>query len=271
MEWGTFMENEVKLLITNNVQGKKAEGTVFQAILDSDLPPCDKAADRLLQEALTVVGAGSETTAKALSFITFFVYSDEKILQKLREEIRNWEGISKTGLSLTRLEKLPYLVSHLQSSSDFADFEQTACINEGVRMTSGVTARLPRVAHEPTCYRQWTIPPGAPVSQCNYFVNNDPEIFPDPLEYRPERWIEAAEAGVRLEKYMVSFGRGSRSCVGINLAWAELYLTLANVVIQFDMAPFETIQERDVVVDRDCFVGVPKAESQGIRMHVRRR
>lgn len=138
-------------------------------------------------------------------------------------------------------------------------------------MISGVTARLPRVAHEPTYYQQWTIPKGTPISQGNYFVNNDPKIFPNPLSYRPERWIEAAEAGVRLEKYMVSFGRGSRSCVGVDLAWAELYLTLANVVMRFDMVPFETIQERDVVIDRDCFVGVTKTESQGIRIHHKKR
>lgn len=108
------MEKEVQNLITNNAQGKKAEGTVFQAILDSDLPPCDKSADRLLQEALTVVGAGSETTAKALSFITFFIHSDEKILQKLREEIEVFQMMSKGGLTLTKLEKLTYLVSRAQ-------------------------------------------------------------------------------------------------------------------------------------------------------------
>jgi cytochrome P450 len=138
-------------------------------------------------------------------------------------------------------------------------------------MTSGVTGRLPRLAHEPTQYHQWTIPPSTPVSQSNYFVNNDPSIFPDPLLFRPERWIEAAERDIRLEKYMVSFGRGSRSCVGINLAWAELYLTLAHVVVRFDMVPFETVQERDVVINRDFFMGVPKVESRGIRVKVKMR
>ena len=145
---------------------------------------------------------------------------------------------------------------------------QTACITEGLRMMSGVTTRLPRVAYEPLKYDKWEIPAGTPVSVMNYFVNNDPKIFPDPLKFQPERWVEAEEKGVRLDRYMVSFGRGSRSCVGINLAWAELYIALANVISRFDVEPYDTIPERDVLIDRDFFVGVPRVDSQGIRAKV---
>ena len=54
-----------------------------------------------------------------------------------------------------------------------------------------------------------------PVSQCNYFVHNDEAIFPNPEEYDPDRWIRAAQEGFRLDRYFVSFGKGSRMCVGI--------------------------------------------------------
>ena len=135
-------------------------------------------------------------------------------------------------------------------------------------MMSGVTTRLPRIAHEPMKYKDWVIPTGTPISQMNYMVVNDPKIFPDPLQFHPERWIEAEEKGFPLQRYMVSWGKGSRSCVGINLAWAELYLTLAYVIARFDMELFDTTIERDVHIDRDFFVGVPKAESKGIRVKV---
>lgn len=100
----------------------------------------------------------------------------------------------------------------------------------------GVTTRLPRVAHEIIKYKEWEIPPNVslplyahysplgyrtypvyqtPISQCNYFVHMDPAIFPEPFDFLPERWIEAKEKGDRLDKYMVSFSRGSRQCVGI--------------------------------------------------------
>lgn len=132
-------------------------------------------------------------------------------------------------------------------------------------MMSGVTTRSPRLAHEPMKYRQWTIPAYTPVSQMSYVVTNHPVIFPDPLEFHPERWIHAAEKGQRLDRYLVSFNKGSRGCVGINLAWAELYLTLAYVVWKFDIKMYETTAEEDILIDRDLFVGVPKSCSNGIR------
>jgi cytochrome P450 len=43
----------------------------------------------------------------------------------------------------------------------------------------------------------------------------DPKIFPNPEMFRPERWIEAAEKAQNLGRYIVSFSKGSRQCVGI--------------------------------------------------------
>ncbi len=49
----------------------------------------------------------------------------------------------------------------------------------------------------------------------SWFIHTDENIFPDALAFRPERWIKAAEAGDRLDRYMTSFSRGSRQCPGI--------------------------------------------------------
>src|SRR3954447_9716221 len=54
-----------------------------------------------------------------------------------------------------------------------------------------------------------------PVSESNYFVHMDSTIFPNPESYDPDRWIRAAQEGVRLDRYFVSFSKGSRMCVGI--------------------------------------------------------
>jgi cytochrome P450 len=43
----------------------------------------------------------------------------------------------------------------------------------------------------------------------------DPEIFPDPHVFDPDRWLRAAAKGQRLDKYMISFGKGTRMCVGM--------------------------------------------------------
>lgn len=43
----------------------------------------------------------------------------------------------------------------------------------------------------------------------------DSTIFPNPESYDPDRWIRAAQEGLRLDRYLVSFSKGSRMCVGI--------------------------------------------------------
>lgn len=54
-----------------------------------------------------------------------------------------------------------------------------------------------------------------PVSQAAYFVHTDPQIYPSPFSFEPERWIKAAQEGVNLQQHLVSFTKGSRQCIGI--------------------------------------------------------
>ena len=55
----------------------------------------------------------------------------------------------------------------------------------------------------------------SPVSMSSYFVHMDPEVFPDPESFDPERWIRANEQGQNLNKFIVAFTRGSRICLGM--------------------------------------------------------
>ena len=47
------------------------------------------------------------------------------------------------------------------------------------------------------------------------YLLNHPDVFPDPHIFRPERWIEAKARGEYLDKYLVTFSKGSRACLGI--------------------------------------------------------
>lgn len=48
-----------------------------------------------------------------------------------------------------------------------------------------------------------------------YLLNNHPSVFPDPHAFRPERWLEARECGVNLNRHLASFSKGGRMCAGI--------------------------------------------------------
>lgn len=55
------------------------------------------------------------------------------------------------------------------------------------------------------------------------------DVFPAPGEFVPERFVEEP----RLERFLLAFSRGSRRCVGMNLAYAELYLAVARIFRRF--------------------------------------
>ncbi len=54
-----------------------------------------------------------------------------------------------------------------------------------------------------------------PISQSNYFVHMDSNLFPEPKKFDPDRWVRAAEKGEHLGRYIVAFTKGSRQCLGI--------------------------------------------------------
>src|SRR5271168_4593344 len=102
-------------------------------------------------EAQTIIGAGLETTAWALSIASYHIIANPLILRTLRAELSTVlpsPSSAPRAADWLTLEKLPYL---------------TACITESVRLSYGISHRNPRVSHAPLKYKQWIIPAGVPV------------------------------------------------------------------------------------------------------------
>ncbi|RHZ43927.1 cytochrome P450 [Aspergillus thermomutatus] len=95
------------------------------------------------------------------------------------------------------------------------------------------------------------------LSMSTYFVHQDPTIFPEPQAFKPERWIQPADTTERLTRYLVAFNKGSRACLGMNLAYIELFMTVAYFVRRFDMELYQTTEE-NVQVVREMGMGFPK-------------
>lgn len=98
-----------------------------------------------------------------------------------------------------------------------------------------------------------------------YFLHTDPAIFPRPYDFIPERWLD--NVSPQMTRSFVPFSRGSRSCIGMNLAMAEINLTLAALyrpnAPKFDL--FET-DETDVVAAHDYVVPLARLDSKGVRV-----
>ncbi|KAK5096990.1 hypothetical protein LTR70_002207 [Exophiala xenobiotica] len=242
-----------KVMEENNVDsGTSGHQTIFQELVrTSELPPEEKRLRHLVDEGQSVVAAGQVTTTHYLNTTAYHVLANPEILSKLKAEL----GVAMPNeslLPLQKLEQLPYL---------------SAVVNEGYRISYGVTHRLQRVSPDaPLIYHDSVIPAGTPVSMTSIFMHENPKHFPEPKTFRPERWLDPTERN-RLGKYLVNFSKGTRGCLGQHLAQAEIYLTLAAVFRRLDMALYQTARE-DIDVAHDFFNPQPKKGSKGLRVIV---
>jgi len=237
-------------------EDKSSHVTIFHEILnDPNLPASQKTEKRMMAEAESLVGAGTLTSAHMLSLTSYFVLTDPGILQRLLAELEAAMPDPTSAPSQQVFEALPYL---------------NAVMDEGFRMSYGSMHRLSR-SHpkEALQFREWTIPPGTPVGYSNYMLHNNPDVFPEPRKFRPERWLglEPAERQ-RLRSYLNNFGRGTRQCVGMRLAYAELYLTLGYFFRRLGsrLQLYDTEYERDIEFVQDYFIPAPSTQSRGCRV-----
>jgi cytochrome P450 len=86
--------------------------TIFETLLQSDLPEEEKSFDRLWQESLLVVGAGADTTANVCAHLTFHLLSNPDKLARLRKELEDAIPDPYEPAQLIIVEQLPYLVGH---------------------------------------------------------------------------------------------------------------------------------------------------------------
>ena len=172
------------------------------------------------------------------------------VYTKLLDELKAVMPSPQDHVDLQTLQDLPYL---------------TAVICEGLRLSHPVTHRMARsFSNKALRYGNYVIPPGTTVFMTSLLIHENEDIFPDPRVFRPERWLE----GNRLQRYLTPFTRGSRACLGINLAWAEMYLILASVFRRFEFDISGIVRERDIDVARDVILGVPSYESKGAAVRI---
>ncbi|KAK7049988.1 hypothetical protein VNI00_005419 [Paramarasmius palmivorus] len=155
--------------------------------------------NQMIAEAVGLRIAGSDTVGNTCTTATRYLVRDDQTRRKLVEELVTAWPDKGNPMSLERLEKLPYL---------------TAVIKESLRLSSGVITPMPRVVPETgAIIAGHTVPPGTVVSIGNTFVHMNPDIFPEPERFYPERWLEDKDHS--LDRYLVALGKGPRSCIGI--------------------------------------------------------
>lgn len=271
----TILNNTINVNIPNMIRRAQKEHeagivkdrlTVFDTLLDSDLPAKEKSFHRLTGEATALLSAGTETTSWTISITTFHLLNNPLIQTRLMTELEKAVPDSLHLPPWSTLEKLPYL---------------RAVINESLRLSYGVSGCTSRIPTEEDLHYHGTrtpqgsstpvtvdyiVPRGAAASMSSYMIHHDETIFPNSHEFLPDRWFD--EKGVwrkDLEHCLLSSSKGSRQCLGINLANCELHLAVAALVLR--VLPSMRLHEttiKDVKYDYDLGVPMVKKGTKGV-------
>ncbi|KAI0142254.1 trichodiene oxygenase [Xylariaceae sp. FL1272] len=181
-----------------------------------------------------------ETTATTLRLVLFNIHSDAVIIRKLRTELRAARWSSHSLLSLSELEQLPYL---------------TAVLKEGLRLSPGVATRTARIAPDrDSFYGKLRIPSGTPIGITAFLIHRDPRLYSAPDQFDPSR--------------LCPFLKRTRNCLGMHLAWAELYIVVAAIVENFDLQ-FESTAIDEVICKTDEFT-IGTISGSGLPVRVKR-
>ncbi|KAL8772891.1 MAG: hypothetical protein Q9194_004479 [Teloschistes cf. exilis] len=220
-------ENRIKYIHSCLAKQQECTRTVFDTTLNPDPEKQHSVTPikHVVADAVSFVMAGSDTSAFTLKVAVFnLLYNKLDFLDHVKRELRGVVHDQDKTVPWDVLERLPYL---------------RATVKESLRLSHGAPGRLPRVVPKDTVLCGTLIKAGTVISSSNYVHNMNPSVFPDPERFLPERWLEN---GPQLEKYMVSFSRGSRICLGMNLAYCELYLTLAHLLRWYDLQLYKTTE-----------------------------
>ncbi len=169
----------------------------------------------LRDEALTIFAAGHETTANALAWTWYLLATHQEVRARFHEEVdRVLQGRTPNAEDL---QHLPYT---------------RAVFEESLRLYPPAPA-VQRKAVTQTTVGGMSLPEGAFVLVGTYNLHRHPDFWPNPEEFRPERWLDVERPSNRYA-YM-PFGAGPRTCVGLHFASVEGPLLLALIGRRYDL------------------------------------
>jgi cytochrome P450 len=196
-------------------------------------------------ECVTLILAGHETTANALTWTWYLLAQHPDVEQRLHAELD--AALHGASPSVDDLPRLPYTEMVLA---------------ESMRLYPPAWG-IARKVVEPFSVGGYRIPKGALVLMSQWVLHHDPRYFPEPSEFNPERWTPQARAA-RPKFCYFPFGAGPRQCIGEGFAWMEGILLIATIAQQWRirLAPGQKIELQPVITLR------PR---HGVRMLLERR
>lgn len=220
------IENRIQRMINerrnNTIERNDFLSILLQARGDNGEVMSDR---QVMDECITLFGAGHETTAAALAWVWYFLCQNPTIYQKVRQEVDSvLEGRTPTFADLPHL---PYCLQ---------------VFKETMRLYPPAAAIIRETLHtiEIDGYQ---LPAGTTIFLCPYTLHRMPEYFPAPEQFDPDRFMPEREKQLPRYAY-IPFGAGPRICIGNHLALMEGQLLIATLAqrVTFALIPGQTVE-----------------------------
>lgn len=245
--WNRFVKSrdEFHQLIHQEIQSRRKTeklgedllSRLLQARYDDDGSVSDQ---QICDHLVTMLLAGHETTQIAMAWAMSWLHRNPSMLGRLREELSNKN-------SSEQILKNEYL---------------NGVCNESLRINA-IVSDVVRKLKRPLELEDHLLPEGTNVSVAICLVHEDPELYPEPFRFMPQRW-----EGQRFKPHeFMPFGGGIRRCIGATLAMLELKMTIATWVEHFEFELPENIPDVEPVYRRN----VTMAPKTGIPLVFKRR
>jgi cytochrome P450 len=196
----------------------------------------------LRDELMTLLFAGHETTATALAWALYWIHWLPEVGAKVVKELIEL-GPNPDPISISRL---PYL---------------NAVCQETLRIYPVGLFTFSRILKHPWQLMGYSFEPGAQFSICIYLLHHRPDLYPDPKQFRPERFLERQFSPYEYQ----TFGGGNRRCLGAAFALFEMKLVIASLLSHWKLK-LET--DRPIKPVRR---GMTMAPAKGVPMQVHKR
>lgn len=210
--------------------------------------------ENLVDQMMTFLAAGHETTASVMTWAVYLLCKHPEIQTRLRAEVReHLPSIDDSSTILTDkvLDKLPYL---------------HAVCSELLRVYAPVPITLREAAKDTTIVGQF-VPKGTTIILASWAVNMSKELWgEDASDFNPDRWLGPGRTntgGAESNYAFLTFLHGPRSCIGQAFARAEFACLLAATVGRFEME----LENKDMVIEIKG--GITSRPKDGLRVIMR--
>jgi cytochrome P450 len=201
---------------------------------------------QIRDELKTFILAGHETSASMLTWSLYELISNKELLAKIRAEAKTvFHGDART-LSTPPKADLDRLV--------FSE----CCLRESLRKYSNVPSVV-RMSSESLMVGDYWVPKGSTMMLCLQAVHHNPELWPEPMKWQPERFLK------EVKPYsFVAFAEGPRMCLGQYLALLESKIVLAMLMNTYD---FELVNKETGGEKHPFMVPIIPKEGHFVKVH----